>query len=85
MNINKRLEQIDNFFESLTIEEFDKKLEKAGINEIKPSSDSNMELLLSSPYIIEADLDIQYENKKEVYTGQENYNNLYYDNYAKAV
>lgn len=85
MNINKRLEQIDNFFESLTIEEFDKKLEKAGINEIKPSSDSNMELLLSSPYIIEADLDIQYENKKEVYTGQENYNNLYYDNYAEAV
>lgn len=85
MNINKRLNQIDNFFENLSIEEFDKKLEKAGINDIKPSSDSNMELLLSSIYVTESDVDLQYINKKEIVVGKQNYYNLYSDDYAEAV
>ena len=85
MNINKRLNQIDNFFENLSIEEFDKKLEKAGINDIKPSSDSNMKLLLSSIYVTESDVDLQYINKKEIVVGKQNYYNLYSDDYAEAV
>lgn len=85
MNINKRLNQIDNFFENMSIEEFDKKLEKAGINDIKPSTDSNMELLLSSTYVTESYVDLQYINKKQIVTGKQNYYNIYSDDYTEAV
>lgn len=85
MNINKRLKEIDDFFESLSIEEFDEKLEKAGINNIRASSDSNMELLLSSTYVTEPSEDVQYFSKKEILTEKVNYYNLYFDDYAEAV
>lgn len=85
MSINKRLKEIDDFFENLSIEEFDKKLEKAGINDTRISNDSSVELLLSSIYLTEQDLDVQYINKKEVLTEKKNYYNLYYGDYAEAV
>lgn len=55
MDINERLKQIDDFFEDLSIEEFEEKLEKAGINNIKSCSNSNMEMLLSPTCFTESD------------------------------
>lgn len=52
MNSIERLKRIDDFFENLSIEEFEQKLEAAGINEIKSSSCDNKELSLSLKNII---------------------------------
>jgi len=45
MDIEERLKRIDEHFEHLTVEEFEKKLERAGINEIKSSADFGMEMV----------------------------------------
>lgn len=40
----KRMNKINEFFDNLTIEEFENLADECGINEIKPCSESNMEL-----------------------------------------
>jgi len=83
-NIVERLKKIDNFFENLSIEEFEQKLEAAGINEIKSSSSVDMELSLSLGYIIDQNRNFLYIKKKEESNLKEiEYNFL--SDYAKAV
>lgn len=84
-NIVKRLKKIDEFFQSLSIEEFEQKLEEAGINEIKPSSSVDMELSLSLRYVIDQNRSLIYINKKEKNDLKEIEYNLYSKDYAKAV
>ena len=46
MDLTKRLKKIDEFFDSLSIDEFEKMAIAAGINEIKSHRDFDAELLL---------------------------------------
>lgn len=85
MYMNERLKRIDDFFKNLSVQEFDEILGKAGINEIKSSSSSNMELLLSATYTTEVDICGYYKNKTEDIVMKKDYYNLYSDDYAKAV
>lgn len=84
-NIVERLKRIDNFFENLSIEEFEQKLEAAGINEIKPSSGVDMELSLSLRYVIDQNRNLLYINKKEKNNLKEIEYNLFSKDYAEAV
>lgn len=47
MSLRNDLERIDEFFEKMSIEEFDSMLESCGINEITCASDNGMELSLT--------------------------------------
>ena len=53
MNEIERLNKIDDFFNKLSIEGFEQKLEAAGINEIMPSNSNDMELSLSLRHVID--------------------------------
>lgn len=85
MELSKRLKRIDDFFEDLSIEEFDEMLEAAGINEIEPSSSSGMELSLS----LNSNM---YLNENKLYKAH-NYRDgrikdgydLFSENYVEAV
>ena len=48
MDIKEQIKKIDDFFNNLSIEEFEKMAIEAGINEIKSSNDYGMKLLLDS-------------------------------------
>ncbi|MHC1685038.1 MAG: hypothetical protein AB6733_19220 [Clostridiaceae bacterium] len=47
MNLNEKLNRIDEFFLNLTNEEFENMLDRCGISEIESSKESGMELSLS--------------------------------------
>lgn len=81
----KRLERIDEFFKKLSIEEFEKKLEIAGINEIESSSNAGMELSLFSTYAVTQDKKLLYIRKKDKINDGENSYDLFSRDYAKAV
>ena len=51
MNIDKEFKNIEAFFSNLGEIEFDNILEKAGIEIIKSSSESNMQLILNDKLI----------------------------------
>lgn len=63
MGFKDRLKRIDNFFDSMSVEEFDTMLEKTGIHEIEASSNSGMELKLNLSNILE-------KNKEGLYLSQ---------------
>ena len=50
IELNKKLQKIDNFFDSITSEEFDLILEKNGIKDIKSSNECDMHLHTSEQH-----------------------------------
>lgn len=85
MSSSKRIKRIEEFFDNLTIEELEKRLELAGIYEIKPSSNAGMELLLNSKDASDQNMDLLYVNKKDTFQQRINSYDVYTNNYTKAV
>ena len=67
METYERLRKIDEFFDNLSIEEFQTILIRSGIEEIRPTIEANMEMVLSSketPYVVNS---IYLSNKQDEY------------------
>ena len=67
METYERLGKIDEFFDNLSIEEFQTILIRSGIEEIRPTIEANMEMVLSSketPYVVNS---IYLSNKQDEY------------------
>lgn len=79
MNLEKELKKINEYFSKLSTEEFEKILERNGINEIKSIAENGYELLCESDYSSE----IIYEfHKNKIKTDDDNWlnyecNNIY--------
>lgn len=80
MNYKDRLKKIDDFFDNMSIEEFDVMIEKSGIYSIKPSSNYGMELKLNLSNVIEKNKEMLYLCQTETYLEMDESLNLY-DNY----
>lgn len=84
MTYIERLKKVDDFFNNISVEEFEKKLESAGILEIEPSSNADMEFLIPSRVSVD-------QNRNSIYIPEKNDNNEFYNsytvskNYPKAV
>ena len=76
MGTYERLRKIDEFFNNLSIEEFETILIRSGIEDIKPTSEANMEMVLSdkdTPYIVSS---IYFSDKQDEYCEFEPNENL---------
>lgn len=84
MKLKDRLKKIDNFFDDMSIEEFDTMIEKSGIHSIKPSSNYGMELKLNLSDVIEKNKEMLYLSQTETYLKMDEDLNLYNDYLVKA-
>lgn len=84
MKLKDRLKKIDNFFDDMSIEEFDTMIEKSGIYSIKSSSSYGMELKLNLSDVIEKNKEMLYLSQTETYLKMDKDLNLYNDYLVKA-
>lgn len=85
MNYIERLKNIDDFFNNISIEEFEQKLEAAGILEIEPSSNYDMELSLSLRGIIDQSRNLIYISEKNELSNESHNSYEFSKDYSKAV
>ena len=84
MDIKDRLKKIDDFFDNLSTEEFDKMLENTGIYDIKASGNYNMELKLNLANTLGKNKEKLYSHEKEIHFANDDSFNLYDDNSVQA-
>lgn len=85
MEYNDRLRNIDDFFKELSVEEFERKLEVAGILDIEPSSNDDMEFSLSLRYVIDRNRNMVYISEKNEIDIEPNNSYIPSENFIKAV
>lgn len=76
MKSNERVNLIDDFFKNLSIEEFEQILIRSGIDEIKPASDFDVEMLLQTGKYFYASESLYTEVNKDKHNYYEANNNL---------
>lgn len=89
MELRKRLEEIDSFFDSMSYEKFDEILECNGMGTIKSSEECGMQLLLDNNIInkmVSRAFDNTYRSNKNNQIKEHNYNEYQSEEFlAEAV